>query len=430
MSSKRQKGNSGLAQRIPNDPLVSPLIRDETSDDEDSYEDSYDPDEEEDDEEIMPSSSSKKVAFDTAANVTFKAPRRPLRRYIPDFDSLPKTGVWISPAPGRHTEFQQVVVRTTKCDICNEKVGTEKEEKVMQRCRHCNTQFCKDCELRVSNDERHFPVLAELIWDALTKPNATSRPAGNFKENMYSRPKTLVRPVRPLTASERLAGMRTILPGTFNTVAVNTPTPLRRPRVSKATTSTKKKNKKKRSLPPGYTSDEVDTHFQLDWEFIEKLPIEMQRKELKEASMRALMRKRTLEVMEAPAPSEPEDEAALYHSRTPLPSSAIPRSANSRRYATPISMANRRSCGIAKSTSEPRIGVATAGDSETTSQPLQHILDGLSQNRQVSEQAEVQDPNLSDEHGNTSVEDNYDNQEYLQMQNEPADEEEYQQGYD
>ncbi|RAL63179.1 hypothetical protein DID88_004258 [Monilinia fructigena] len=377
------------------------------------YDDSYEPDEEEYDEEIVPSSSSKKVAFDTAANITFKAPRRPLRRYIPDFDSLPKTGVWISPAPGRHTEFMQVVVRTTKCDICNEKVGTEKEEKVMQRCRHCNTQFCKDCELRVSNDDRHF-----------------HRPVGNFKENMYSRPKTLVRPVRPLTASERLAGMRTILPGTFNTVAVNTPTPLRRPRLSKATTSTKKKNKKKRSLPPGYTSDEVDTHFQLDWEFIEKLPIEMQRKELKEASMRALMRKRTLEVMEAPAPSELEDEAALYNSRTPLPSSSIPRSAISRRCATPSSMATRRSRVISKSISGPRIAFATTGDSETTSQPLQYILDGLSQNRQVSEQAEVQDPNLIDEHGNTSIEDNYDEQDYLQMQSEPADEEEYQPGYD
>lgn len=445
MSAKRPRNNSGMSQ-TPDNPRVVRTMRDETSDEEDSYEDSSDSNEEEDDEENV-TSSSKKVKFDAGAKAALKTPIPPMRRYIPDFGSLPNTGVWVSPAPKRHTDFIQVVVRTTKCDICNEKVGPEDEAKVMQRCRVCNIQFCDSCKYLVSQDERHFPVLSELVWDALHKPNATTRPGDNFKSNMYSKPKAEVIPTRPLTAGERIAAMRGLPAGTFNKIQVNAPLVTRPSRARQTKGGSKKNGKeKKKELPPGLNPDEVDAHYELDWEYIQQLPIEMQRKEKKEAAMRALGRKANLEAVERTDSDEQEAETAKKASRTPLPASGN-RQGMSRSVGTPrvrhlprgIAKSNKRTYQTMQEddvtaagdsdtiTSEPLLNksnerthqvmredeVTPAGDSGTiTSAPLRNILDGLKKRQRLEQSTSInrKDVTRSEAQMQSNDEENLDNE--------------------
>ncbi|KAI9650310.1 hypothetical protein NHQ30_000323 [Ciborinia camelliae] len=467
MSLQRPKDNPEMPQRSPNKRRASQMNGD-TSDDEDNYtppnklhasvltrddasgdDDNYVPNAESDEEELLASSSSKKVTFDTSANMIFTtpvappSPPPPSRHYVPDFDSLPKNGVWVSPAPGKHVHFQQIVVRTTKCDICNKKAGTAQEKKdgkVMQRCCDCNTQFCMDCETKVSRDKRHFPQLDQLVWEPQTKPNATTRPTDNFKSNMYSKPKSEAIPSRPLTASERLAGMRTIAPATYVITTVNTAAPSRpsRARPSKAA-SAKKAKKNSRTTPPRYTADEVDAHYELDLEYIQKLPPSMQRKEKKEADARNLERKLILETMETENPYNPQPQpiSTLNNNRTPLPTSGT-RFIMSRPMVTPRPMATRRQTRRSakqqapeqryESTSETNARIATPIDSENASESLRHILDGLSKNRQASEQAhpgmEFEKSDLSYEHGATLFQDEY-HQDYLQDPNVEAGDGDY-----
>ncbi|ESZ99182.1 hypothetical protein SBOR_0440 [Sclerotinia borealis F-4128] len=424
MSAKRQKGNDGMSQRTPNNLRASRPTRDDTSDDEDSY----DPDEESDEEENLSSSSPRKVTFDTSANVSVATPAAPMRQYIPDFDSLPKSGVWVSPAPRRHVNFEQVVVRTTKCDICNKKIGSKTEYKVMQRCKDCNKQFCRACMPRLSVDTRHFPVLDQLVWDALTKPNERTRPLNNFKSNMYHQPRSEVKLSRPMTPAERLASSRDILPGTFKMTAIFAPPPSRPSRARQGKAASTKKSKQKRKLPPGYESDEVDAHFELDWEYIQSLPLADQRKAKKEAYQRNLLRKATLEVAEDDGD---EFDLVSHPTRTPLPTAGS-------RQVKARSVATGRQCrsstkSTSKSTSGPHTRVATTGDSEnTTSEPLRNILDGLSRNRRVSQGSaqaqllpEAEESFTDHSKGTTSIEDGSDYyQEELRVQSN-ADEEGY-----
>ncbi|KAJ8070038.1 hypothetical protein OCU04_000439 [Sclerotinia nivalis] len=438
VSAKRQKGNNGMAQTTS--PVCHSAVptMDGSSDDGDNYEESFDS--EEDDSEVnSASSSSKKVTFDTSANVTrtFKTPVISQRRYIPDFDSLPKTGVWVSPAPSRHTEFKQVVVRTTKCDICNHKVDVPpgEEGKVMQRCHYCNIQFCQDCVLRVSDDERHFPVLAELVWDAQTKVNAKTRPENNFKGNMYTRSKPEPKPTRPLTASERLAGMRTIKPGTFNVTVVNTPAPSRpsRARPNKGP----KKSKKSKKFPdiPYNTDGEVDTHYKEDIEWLSKLSPALQRKEKKEADMRKLLRKRALEVMEEPVPYGAESPPSAHQVRIPLPTAGKRRKITPCPIATPAAT-RRQFRGTAESTSnqyesspEQQAIVATTNALDnTTSEPLRNILDGLANDLHDDEQVPQGIDERSDHseaHAANPIQGEYNHQQYLPIQNDGSEDGHY-----
>ncbi|KAF7877629.1 hypothetical protein EAF04_001300 [Stromatinia cepivora] len=438
VSAKRQKGNNGMAQTISAVCHTAVPTVDGSSDDGDNYEESFDS-EEDDSEENSASSSSKKVTFDTSAKVTrtFKTPVVSQRRYIPDFASLPKTGVWVSPAPSRHTEFKQVVVRTTKCDICNHKVEVApgEEGKVMQRCHYCNIQFCQECVLRVSDDERHFPVLAELVWDAQAKVNAKTRPGDNFKGNMYSKSKSEPKPTRPLTASERLAGMRTIKPGTFNITVVNAPTPSRPSRAQSNKGSKKSKKSKKSPDIPYHADGEVDTHYKQDIEWLSNLSPALQRKEKKEADMRNLLRKRALEVMEEPVPYNAESPPSTHQVRTPLPTAGKRRKITPRSTAAPAAT-RRQSRGTAKSTSnqyesspeQEAIVAATNALDNTTSKPLRNILDGLSNNLHDDEEAHQgtdEESDHSEEHAATPIQGEYNHQECLPIQNDGSEDGHY-----
>ncbi|KAF7958841.1 hypothetical protein EAE96_002372 [Botrytis aclada] len=386
----------------------------EDSVDEDSFDESiYSEGEDDDGESISGSSSSSEVASksDITATNALKASLVSKRRYIPNLDSLPKTGVWISPAPSRHTEFKQVVVRTTKCDICNQKVeAQDKEEdgKVMQRCRCCNIQFCQDCVLRVSDDKIHYPVLAELEWEAKTKVNAITRGANGFRDHMFHKPRSEPKPVRPMTASERLAISRAIAPGKFSNIVVNTPTPSRpsRAKNSKAVAKTSKK----RQLPPGYEAEEGDTHYELDWDWIQKLPIEEQRKEIKEAAQRKLLRKPILEIVEDPGTDEAEVEPPKK-TRTPLPNAPKRRKVATR-------------CRSGKSTTT----VAATSDDETPrTQPPRNALDSLSQARPVTKKNRQDVTERSNEHqrGMTPSHDDFDNEDCVRVEANEAEEDDY-----
>ncbi|KAM0141507.1 hypothetical protein ACHAO1_001695 [Botrytis cinerea] len=364
------------------------------------------------------SSSSSEVRSKSDATVvgTFK-PIVSQRRYIPDLDSLPKGGVWISPAPPKHTEFKQVVVRTTKCDICNQKVEAQDKDtdgKVMQRCCCCNIQFCQDCVLKVSDDEIHFPVLAELEWEAKTKVNAITRPLNGFKSHMFHKPRSEPKPVRPMTASERLASSRTITAGKFSNMAINTPTPSRPSRGKPSKAAAKKS--KKRELPPGCTAEEVDIHYEVDWNWIKQLPVADQRKEKKEAAQRNLMRKRTLEAMEDGEADEAGVEESSQKVRTPLPN------APKRRKVATRTPATRR--GKEKFTKN----VVVTSDSETLRiQPPLNTLDSLSQARKAIRENRQGMSERSDdnERGTTPSHDDYDNEDCIRVEANEADEDEY-----
>ncbi|TGO31259.1 hypothetical protein BPAE_0001g01570 [Botrytis paeoniae] len=422
MPPAKPKGHTNLepmAQKTPVNRRRTSLPTREDSVGEESFDESnYSEDDDDDGESVSGSSSSSEVhsKSDATATNTFKSSIVSQRRYIPDFDSLPNTGVWISPAPSRHTEFKQVVVRTTKCDICNQKVeAQDKEEdgKVMQRCRCCNIQFCQDCVLRVSDDKTHFPVLAELEWEAKTKVNAITRSHNGFRDHMFHKPRSEPKPVRPMTASERLANSRAIASGKFSNMVVNTPTPSR---LSRAKTTKAAANKsKKRQLPPGYAAEEGDTHYELDWDWIQKLPIEEQRKERKEAAQRNLLRKPTLETMEDPGTDEAEIEPP-QKTRNPLPN------APKRRKVATRTPATRRRNGKSTNT------IAATSDGETSlTQPPRNTLDSLSQAHPVTRENRQDMSERSDEieRGMTPSHDDFDNEDCIRVEADEAEEDEY-----
>ncbi|TGO41296.1 hypothetical protein BHYA_0023g00060 [Botrytis hyacinthi] len=417
MPPSKLKGDKNLeskAQKTPVSRRRTSLPTREDSVGEESFDESnHSEDEDDDGESFSGSSSSSEVhsKSDTTATTNFKRSIVSQRRYIPDFDSLPNTGVWISPAPSRHTEFKQVVVRTTKCDICNQKVeAQDKEEdgKVMQRCRCCNIQFCQDCVLRVSDDKIHFPVLVELEWEAKTKVNAITRGANGFRDHMFHKPRSEPKPVRPMTASERLAISRAIASGKFSNMVVNTPT-LLRPSRAKTTKAAGKKTKK-RQLPPGYAEEEGDTHYELDWDWIQKLPIEEQRKERKEAAQRNLLRKPTLETMEEPGTDEAEIDPP-QKTRTPLPNAPKRRK-----------VATRRRNGKSTTTAAPTSDVETP-----RTQPPRNTLDSLSQAVPVTRENRQDMSELSDEdeRGVTPSHDDFDNEDCIRVEANDAEEDDY-----
>ncbi|KAF7905514.1 uncharacterized protein EAF01_006035 [Botrytis porri] len=415
---KERKNLEPMAQKTPVNRRRNSLPSREDSVDEDSFDESNYSENDDGGESISGSSSSSEVGSksDLAATNTLKALLVSQRRYIPDFDSLPKTGVWISPAPSKHTEFKQVVVRTTKCDICNQKVeAQDKEEdgKVMQRCRCCNIQFCQDCVLRVSEDEIHYPVLAELEWEAKTKVNAITRGHNGFKDHMFHKPRSEPKPVRPMTASERLANSRAIASGKFSNMAVNTPTPSRPSRAK--TTKAAAKKSKKRELPPGYASEEGDPHYDLDLDWIQSLPIEEQRKERKEAAQRKLLRKPILETMEYPGTDEAEIEPTPK-TRTPLPN------APKRRKVATRTPATRRRNGKSTNTA------AATSDVETPlTQPPRNTLDSLSQAHPVTGENLQEMTERSDENQRsmTPSHDDFDNEDCIRVEANDAEEDEY-----
>ncbi|CAD6448351.1 1b0d81d2-14d1-4b29-9e2b-5679f4cf2901 [Sclerotinia trifoliorum] len=435
-SAKRQEDNNGVAQTSSAVYHSAIPTMDDSTDDGDNYEQSFDPEEDGIEDNPAPS-SSKKVTFDISANVTrkFKNPVIFQRRYIPDLDSLPKTGVWASVSPSRHTEFHQIVVRTTKCDYCGEKVNVQpgEESKVMQRCNNCNTQFCQKCVRKVAKDKLHFPVSADLVWDAQTKVNAKTRPDNNFKENMYTRKKPEPNPTRPLTASERLQGMRNIAPGTFNITVVNTPASSR-PSHARPTKATKKPKNSKKSPNTAHTTEGgVDPHDKKYAEWVSTLSPAEQRKEKKEADMRNLLRKRTLEIIEEPVSYNAESPASEYQVRTPLPAAAKRHKIAPRSTTTPAAT-RRQLSGIPESTknqyessSDEQAIVAATGASGSiiTSEPLRNILDGLANGFSDDEQLpqgmnEISDH--SEEHIANPTHGEYNHQEYIPIQNDVSEE--------
>ncbi|KAK6614041.1 hypothetical protein H4I96_00362 [Botrytis cinerea] len=306
------------------------------------------------------SSSEVRSKSDATAVGTFK-PIASQRRYIPDLDSLPKGGVWISPAPPKHTEFKQVVVRTTKCDICNQKVEAQDKD----------------------TDGKSWSGRPK------TKVNAITRPLNGFKSHMFHKPRSEPKPVRPMTASERLASSRTIAAGKFSNMAINTPTP---------------------------SPEEVDIHYEVDWNWIKQLPVADQRKEKKEAAQRNLMRKRTLEAMEDGEADEAGVEESSQKVRTPLPN------APKRRKVATRTPATRR--GKEKSTKN----VVVTSDSETLRiQPPLNTLDSLSQAREATRENRQGMSERSDdnERGTTPSHDDYDNEDCIRVEANEAEEDEY-----
>jgi hypothetical protein len=64
------------------------------------------------------------------------------------------------PNPGNrpHDKFDTISVHTAKCDQCG-----GRNKKVVQRCKLCNLQFCREC-LEKNHDGQHFANVEALDW--------------------------------------------------------------------------------------------------------------------------------------------------------------------------------------------------------------------------------------------------------------------------
>lgn len=80
----------------------------------------------------------------------------------------------------KHNTWEKISVHTAKCDKCH-----EHNTNVVQRCKLCNQQFCKNCMPGCFEDGRHEADIEKLDWTpslVISAPNVRQGPPNNPKE--------------------------------------------------------------------------------------------------------------------------------------------------------------------------------------------------------------------------------------------------------
>ena len=103
------------------------------------------------------------------------------RRPFINHDRLDKAGEPLNPGNAPHDRWDTISVHTAKCDGCG-----NHNNKVVQRCKRCNLQYCQPC-LRTRNDGLHFANVDLLDWTP--KPMVRSKRTNEETRKRKAAPK-------------------------------------------------------------------------------------------------------------------------------------------------------------------------------------------------------------------------------------------------
>jgi hypothetical protein len=163
------------------------------------------------------------------------------------------------------------------------------------------------------------------------------------------------------------------------------PTPSRLSRAEISKPSTAKKSRKKRNATPPYDPDEVDAHYERDWDHLQTLDAAEQRQAKKEMDQRHLGRKRTLEAEEDQSEYDATFEQALYHHpRMPLPSTPRPMAARRELHRSAVQQQNDQ---IGQTVAPETPAKATIPPNSVA---VMEILNGLSRQHRERQAAQLQ----------------------------------------